>query len=94
MALSHSGTDCAWSADASTLRFGLRASDVKRAALADQIGFGLFRPGSELMLAVSLHSVHECERQMLFCSSIYFALAVATCCCLTGAIPAASWLRS
>lgn len=53
-------------ADASTLRFGLRASDVKRAALADQIGFGLFIPGSELMLAASLHSVHESERQMLF----------------------------
>ena len=53
-------------ADASTLRFGLRASDVKRAALADQIGFGLFLPGSELMLAASLHSVHESERQMLF----------------------------
>ena len=53
-------------ADASTIRFGLRASDVKRAALADQIGFGLFLPGSELMLAASLHSVHESERQMLF----------------------------
>lgn len=53
-------------ADASTIRFGLRASDVERAALADQIGFGLFLPGSELMLAASLHSVHESERQMLF----------------------------
>ena len=53
-------------ADASTVRFGLRASHVKRAALADQIVFGLFLPGSELMLAASLHSVHENERQMLF----------------------------
>ena len=53
-------------ADASTVRFGLRASHVKRAALADQILFGLFLPGCELMLATSLHSVHENERQMLF----------------------------
>jgi len=53
-------------ADASTVRFGLRASHVKRAALADQIVFGLFLPGAELMLATSLHSVHESERQMLF----------------------------
>ena len=53
-------------ADASTVRFGLRASHVKRAALADQILFGLFLPGSELMLATSLHSIHENERQMLF----------------------------
>ena len=53
-------------ADASTMRFGLRASHVKRAALADQILFGLFLPGCELMLAASLHSVHDNERQMLF----------------------------
>ena len=53
-------------ADASAVRFGLRASHVKRAALADQVLFGLFLPGSELMLAASLHSVHESERQMLF----------------------------
>lgn len=53
-------------ADASTMRFGLRASHVKRAALTDQILFGLFLPGCELMLAASLHSVHESERQMLF----------------------------
>ena len=53
-------------ADASTMRFGLRASHINRAALADQIAFGLFLPGSELMLAASLHSVHESERQMLF----------------------------
>lgn len=31
-------------ANASTVRFGLRASHVKRAALADQILFGLFLP--------------------------------------------------
>ena len=54
-------------ADASTLRFGLRASHVKRAALADQILFGLFLPGPDLMLAASLHSVYERgERQFLF----------------------------
>jgi hypothetical protein len=54
-------------ADASTVRFGLRASHVKRAALADQILFGLFLPGPDLMLAASLHSVHERgERQFLF----------------------------
>lgn len=53
-------------ADASTVRFGLRASHVKRAALADQLVFGLFLPGAELMLATSLHSVHDNERQMLF----------------------------
>lgn len=49
------------------MRFGLRASHVKRAALADQILFGLFLPGPDLMLAASLHNVHECgERQFLF----------------------------
>jgi hypothetical protein len=54
-------------ADASTLHFGLRASHAKRAALADQILFGLFLPGPDLMLAASLHSVHERgERQFLF----------------------------
>jgi len=53
-------------ADASTLRFGLRASHVPRAAIADQIAFGLYLPGGEMMLAASLHSVHESERQMLF----------------------------
>ena len=52
---------------ASTMRFGLRASHVKRAALADQILLGLFLPGPDLMLAASLHSVHERgERQFLF----------------------------
>lgn len=53
-------------ADASTIRFGLRASHVQRAALPDQILFGLFLPGAELMLAASLHGIEECgERQML-----------------------------
>ena len=53
-------------ADGSTVRFGLRASHVKRAALADQILFGLFLPGPDLMLAASLHGIHECgERQFL-----------------------------
>lgn len=53
-------------ADASTVRFGLRASHVPRAAQADQIVFGLFLPGAEMMLAASLHGTHENERQMLF----------------------------
>lgn len=54
-------------ADATTMHFGLRASHVKRAALADQIIFGLFLPGAELMLAASLHSMGGCgERKMLF----------------------------
>lgn len=54
-------------ADASTMHFGLRASHVKHAAVPDQIAFGLFLPGAELMLAASLHSIQECgERQMLF----------------------------
>jgi hypothetical protein len=54
-------------ADASTMHFGLRASHVKHAAVPDQIAFGLFLPGAELMLAASLHSIHERgERQMLF----------------------------
>lgn len=53
-------------ADASTLRFGRRASHVARAASTEQIAFGLFLPGAEMMLAASLHSVHENERQMLF----------------------------
>ena len=52
--------------DASAVRFGLRASHVKRAALADQILFDLFLLGPELMLATSLQSIHENERQMLF----------------------------
>ena len=47
-------------AEALTVRFGLRASHVKWAALADQILFGLFLPGPDLMLAASLHNVHEC----------------------------------
>lgn len=53
-------------ADASTLRLGLRASCVRHAARAEQIAFGLFLPGTELMLAASLHSIHDNERQMLF----------------------------
>jgi hypothetical protein len=53
-------------ADASTLRFGRRACHATRAASADQVAFGLYLPGAEMMLAASLHSVHEGERQMLF----------------------------
>src|SRR5450830_1722866 len=52
-------------ADASTVRFGLRASHVKRAAVADQLVFGLFLPGAELMLSASLYSTDVGERQML-----------------------------
>ena len=53
-------------ADASTLCFGRRASHVARAASADQIAFGLYLPGAEMMLAASCHSVREGQRQMLF----------------------------
>jgi hypothetical protein len=53
-------------ADASTAPFGLRASHLPRPASAEQIAFGLDLPGSELMLAASLHSVHERVQQMLF----------------------------
>jgi len=49
-------------ADASTMRFGLRASHVKRAALADQIAFGLFLPGAELMLAVTVTLLACCQK--------------------------------
>jgi hypothetical protein len=52
--------------DGSPLRFGLRASHVSRAADRDQIAFGLYLPGAEMMLAASLHSIYEGERQMLF----------------------------
>ena len=40
-------------ADASTVRFGLRASHVKDAALADQILFAMFLPGADLTLAAA-----------------------------------------
>lgn len=52
--------------DASHVRFGIRASHVPRAADADQIAFGLYLPGADMMLSASLHSIHEAERQMLF----------------------------
>lgn len=52
-------------ADASTWRFGRRASHVARASSVDQIALGLKLTGAEMMLAASLHSVHEGERQML-----------------------------
>ena len=54
-------------ADASTVRFGVRASNVKGAALADQLAFGMFLPSAELMLATTLYSMRDNnERQMLF----------------------------
>ena len=47
--------------------FGLRASHVKGAALADQILFAMFLPGADLMLAASLYRMCDNnERQMLF----------------------------
>lgn len=52
--------------DASNVRFGLRASHVPRAAVCEQLAFGLYLPGTEMMLAASLHSIHDNERQMLF----------------------------
>jgi hypothetical protein len=42
-----------------------RASHVPHAASADQIAFGLYLPGAEMMLAPSLNSVYEGEREML-----------------------------
>lgn len=53
-------------ADASRMCFARRASHVPRAASAEQIAFGLYLPGAEMMLAASLHGAHENERQMLF----------------------------
>lgn len=74
----------------STVRFGLRASHVKRAAHADQILFGLFLPGPDLMLAASLHGIHECgERQFLI--EHLTAFLPMTCCCLIEAIPPVGW---
>jgi len=53
-------------ADASRLRFAIRHSHMPRAATRDQLAFGLYLPGPEIMLAASLHSIHENERQILF----------------------------
>jgi hypothetical protein len=53
-------------AGASTLRLGPRASHQSRAANADQILFGLYLPGADLMLAATLLSPGESVRQMLF----------------------------
>ncbi|MEO7954284.1 MAG: hypothetical protein ABIR35_09375 [Polaromonas sp.] len=46
-------------ADASTVRFGVRASNVKRRVLADRIAFGLFLPTAELMLATTLYGMRD-----------------------------------
>ena len=51
--------------DGSNVRLGLRQSHMPRAATSEQIAFGLYLPGAEMMLCASLHSVHEGERQML-----------------------------
>ncbi|MBR7781866.1 IS4 family transposase [Undibacterium luofuense] len=53
-------------ADASNLRFGLRASHVPRAATTEQNAFALFLPGVEMTLAATLYDVSVGERQMLF----------------------------
>lgn len=54
-------------ADASKLHFGLRASQVRHPAQPDQIVFGLFLPGAELMLSARLYGIQDGgERQMLF----------------------------
>ncbi|WP_083370336.1 IS4 family transposase [Chromobacterium sphagni] len=53
-------------ADASNLRFGLRASHVPRAAVTEQNAFALFLPGVEMTLAATLYSISVGERQMLF----------------------------
>lgn len=53
-------------ADASSLRFSHRASHLPRAASSEQIAFGLYLPGQELMYTASLHSVPENKRQMQF----------------------------
>lgn len=53
-------------ADASSLRFALRACHRSRTAAVEQIAFALFLPGAELTLAASLHTPRENERQMLF----------------------------
>ena len=72
-------------ADASTMRFGLRARHVKRAALPDQILFGLFLPDAELMLAASLHSIAANSEQRAASgkcwSSIWLSFPLTTCCC-------------
>jgi hypothetical protein len=39
---------------------------VPGAAGRDQIAFGLYLPGADIMLAALLHSAYEGERQMLF----------------------------
>lgn len=53
-------------ADASNLRFGLRASHVPRAAATEQNAFALFLPGVEMTLAATLYDTSVGERQMLF----------------------------
>lgn len=53
-------------ADASDMRFGLRASHVPRAAVTEQKAFALFLPGVEMTLAATLYSTSVGERQMLF----------------------------
>ena len=53
-------------ADASPLRLALRASHVPRAAPTEQIAFGLYLPGAEMMLRAALYSPLQGERQMLF----------------------------
>lgn len=68
-------------ADASTLRLGLRASRVRHAARAEQIAFGLFLPGTELMLGPPCTAFTTTRAKCFL--SISIAWARRTCCCLT-----------
>ncbi|MGS0755174.1 hypothetical protein ACVBEH_10985 [Roseateles sp. GG27B] len=77
-------------ADASTMRFGLGASRVQRAALPDQILFGLFPPCAELMLAPSLSDCANAASGKCS-SSIWSGFRAPICCCSTGATPHAGW---
>jgi len=52
--------------DGSYLQLGVRASHVPRAASADKLAMGFYLPDADLMLAASLHSTTESERQALF----------------------------
>ena len=77
-------------ADASTIRFGLRASHVQRAALPDQILFGLFLPGAELgWQRLCTDCVNVASGKCM--SSIWIDLQAPTCCCLT---VATCWVRA
>lgn len=52
--------------DGSYLRLALRASHVPRAASRDALAMGFYLPDADLMLAATLHSNRDNERQALF----------------------------